>query len=144
MTQRERMDSLEPGFREKVEQLLIRAHEATGRIWILTDARRTLKQQYVLYAQGRTAPGKVVTKARAGSSAHNFGLAADLAPYKDGTREVDWEAPKPIWKAMADEAQKLGLVAGFYFKSIYDAPHVEDANWKASQAAWKAGKLKVA
>lgn len=138
-----KIDTLEPEFREKVEDLLVMAEQATGLHWIVTSGRRTMKEQESLYAQGRTAPGKVVTKAPAGSSAHNFGLAADLAPLKmDGT--IWWEAPRMKWRIMADLALTLGLTSGFYFKSIFDAPHVESKDWKLVQAKWKAGQIEVA
>lgn len=137
-----RIDTLEPQMKDKVAILLARAFVATGVKWTVTDARRTMAQQAAIYAQGRTAPGKVVSNAKPGSSAHNYGLAADLAPLKkDGS--IWWEAPRKIWQAMADEAVKLGLTSGFYFKTIFDAPHVEDPAWKRQQALWKAGEIKV-
>lgn len=137
-----RLDSLEPTFREKVIELLHRTEEATGRDWSISDGRRTISQQNALYAQGRTKPGKVVTNAKGGQSAHNFGLAADLWPLKN--RDFDWSANQSVFKIMADIAQEMGLTAGFYFKSIHDAPHVEDPSWKDMQAAWRRGEVQVA
>lgn len=96
----------------------------------------------MLYAQGRTTPGKIVTNAKPGQSAHNFGLAVDLAPLKTA-RVIDWGAPRSIWKTMADAAVSLGYTAGFYFKSIVDMPHIEDPAWKVAQAAWRKGALHV-
>jgi peptidoglycan L-alanyl-D-glutamate endopeptidase CwlK len=137
-----KIDTLESGFREQVEELMQKVEEVTGLHWVITSGRRTMQEQEVLYAQGRTAPGKVVTKAPPGSSAHNFGLAADLAPLKaDGT--IWWEAPKMKWRVMADMALQMGLVPGFYFKTIFDAPHVESKDWRTAQALWKTGKLRV-
>ena len=138
-----RIDTLEPSMKKKVKALLVAAEAATKVKWVLTDGRRTMAEQAAIYAQGRTAPGKVVSKAPPGSSAHNYGLAADLAPLKkDGS--IWWEAPRKIWQQMADEAVKIGLTSGFYFKSIFDAPHVEDPAWKQRQALWKAGQIHVA
>lgn len=138
-----KIDTLEPEFKALVEQLLTIAHSVTGYRWVVTSGRRTLKEQQKLYNQGRTTPGPVVTKAPPGSSAHNFGLAADLAPLKeDGT--IWWEAPKKVWQAMADGARQLGLVPGFYFQTIFDAPHVEDPSWRAVRTAWREGKVEVA
>ena len=48
-----------------------------------------------------------------------------------------------IWQKMADEAVKLGLTAGFYFKTFYDAPHVECAAWKKRKDDWLAGKVEL-
>lgn len=39
---------------------------------------RTFAEQDALFAQGRTKPGAVVTKARGGQSYHNYGLAIDV------------------------------------------------------------------
>jgi len=48
-----------------------------------TDARivqggRSYKTQARIYAQGRTTPGRIVTNAQPGTSAHNFGAAYDI------------------------------------------------------------------
>lgn len=138
-----KIDTLEPDFRAKVVELLAKAEEATGLKWVVTSARRTMAEQQELYDQGRKNNKPVVTKAPPGSSAHNFGLAADLAPVKaDGN--IWWEAPKGKWRAMADVAQGMGLVAGYYFKTIFDAPHVESKNWRLVRADWQSGKLRVA
>jgi len=130
-------------MKKKVAALLIAAEAATKVRWVVTAGRRTMAEQEAIYAQGRTAPGKVVSNARPGSSAHNYGLAADLAPLKKNG-SIWWEAPRKIWQQMADEAVKLGLTSGFYFKTIFDAPHVEDPAWRQQQALWKAGQVHVA
>lgn len=136
------VETLEPIMQDAVTVLLQKAEEATGCKWICTSGRRTMADQDKLYAQGRTTPGPIVTKAPAGSSAHNFGLAADLAPMKGN--DIWWNAPKSVWKKMADEAVALGLTAGYYFKSIFDGPHVEHPSWKVQRELWRAGKLEVA
>lgn len=138
-----KIDTLESEFKEKVEVLLLQLQATTGLKWVITSARRTMAEQQHLYDQGRSAPGKVVTNARPGSSAHNFGLAVDLAPLNQ-RGDIWWDAPRPKWKSMADTAQQMGLVAGFYFKSIFDAPHVEAPNWREVRALWQAGKVQVA
>lgn len=137
-----RLESLEPAFREKIIELLHLTEQATGRSWSLSDGRRTIAQQNALYAQGRTKPGKVVTNAKGGQSAHNFGLAADLWPMKG--KDFDWTANQALFKTMADIARSMGLTPGYYFKSIHDAPHIEDPSWKDVQLAWKRGEVQVA
>lgn len=139
-----KIDTLEPEFKILVEQLLTAAHNVTGRKWVITDGRRTMQEQTNLYAQGRTTQGRIVTKAPAGSSPHNFGYGADLAPLTPDGKAVDWSAPDIVWKQMADIAVEMGLTAGAYFKSIVDKPHVEMPVWKEKQALWKAGKLHIA
>lgn len=137
-----KLESLDPVLRPLVQQLLMAMEIATGCKWIIVSGRRTMAEQKKLYDQGRTTPGGIVTKAKPGQSAHNFGMAADIAPMKDG--KIWWDAPKSMWKLMADTAKQIGLVPGFYFKSIYDPPHVEHSSWKAVQAAWKRGEVQVA
>lgn len=138
-----KIDTLEPDFKEQIQQLLQATEGVTGRKWVVTDGRRTMAEQRKLYNQGRTTKGKVVTNAQAGSSAHNFGYAADLAPLATDGKTIDWNAPKEIWKRMADIAIEMGLTAGFYFHTIFDAPHIESPKWKIVQAQWKEGKVQV-
>lgn len=44
-----------------------------------TSTLRTFDEQAVIFAQGRTAPGRIVTNARPGRSYHNYGMAIDIA-----------------------------------------------------------------
>ena len=137
-----KIDTLEPDFKAQIKQLLAQLETVTGYKWVAVQGRRTIAEQNALYAQGRTAPGKVVTNAPGGSSAHNFGLAADIAPIHNG--DVWWEAPRTLFQALADMAQGMGLTAGFYFHTIFDPDHVESPRWKEQQALWEEGKVEVA
>lgn len=138
-----KLETLEPAFRAQIETLLQAAQGVTSRKWVVTAGRRTMAEQRAIYAQGRTKPGNVVSNAPAGFSAHNYGLAADLAPLMEIGTQIDWNAPRSMWKQMAYIAVEMGLVAGYNFKTIVDMPHIEAANWKEQQALWKAGKLDV-
>ena len=135
------LNTLEPDFKPKIQELLDQL-STMGITCVVTSGRRTIAEQDALYAQGRTTPGKIVTKAQGGQSPHNFGLAADLCP-KDGRGELWWNAPDDVWNAMHMVGEQLGLRAGYDFKSIKDAPHYEDPNWKVTQARWKAGEISV-
>jgi len=137
-----RIDTLEPDFKEIVLKVIAEANAATGRNWVCVQARRTITEQNNLYAQGRTKPGNIVTNAKGGQSAHNFGLAADLAPEK-AKGIVDWNAPAPFWEMMGNIAIFHGLTWGGLFKSIKDLPHIEHPRWKDQQALWKTGKVVV-
>ena len=139
-----KLDTLDPSFRVLVEQLVQSAEGATDRQWVVTSCRRTMKEQKALYAQGRSRPGQVVTNAKPGSSPHNYGLAADLAPLKIGSSEIDWNADRAIWEKMAAIAVEIGLVAGANFKTILDFPHVESPKWREQRALYNAGKIQVA
>ena len=136
-------DSLEPGFKEQIGELCTKLG-VMGIVCAVTAGRRTIAEQDKLYAQGRTAAGPIVTRAKGGQSPHNFGLAADLCPVHNVTKDLWWNAPDDVWKVIADTAQEMGLVAGYYFKSIHDAPHIEHPAWKEMQAAWQRGEINVA
>ena len=82
---------------------------------------RTFEEQDALYAQGRTAKGKIVTNARAGYSNHNFGTAFDIGIF-EGKKYLG-ESPK--YAELGQAGKSLGLVWGGDFKSIKDEPHFE-------------------
>lgn len=88
---------------------------------------RSWEEQERLYAQGRTTPGKIVTKARPGSSMHNFGLAIDMGVFKDGKYldETDHKTADAFHNEAAKLAPKHNLRWGGTFSTIYDAPHYE-------------------
>lgn len=138
------LDSLEPEFKLKIQNLLMTLLEH-GVDCVVTSGRRTIAEQDKLYAQGRTAIGNIVTKAKGGQSPHNFGLAADLCPIKPNTQDtLWWNAPDDIWNMMHLYGEQAGLRAGYDFKSIKDSPHYESSNWKEAQKLWQEGKLHVA
>jgi peptidoglycan LD-endopeptidase CwlK len=79
---------------------------------------RTWAQQDVLYAQGRSTPGNVVTNAKGGESWHNFGCAVDCAPMNADGTTVDWNPAHSSWKRMEEVGIALGLNSG----SVWDHP----------------------
>lgn len=136
------LDTLEPSFRPKVAALITKAKEH-GIILVPTSGRRTMAEQNKLYAQGRTTKGEVVTKAKGGQSAHNFGLACDLCPL-DKNGDLWWVAPDDVWHVISVLAKEVGLEPGYAWVGFQDSPHVQDPKWKDAQFAWKSGKLQVA
>lgn len=63
---------------------------------LVTCTYRDIEEQNRLYAQGRTTPGKIVTKARGGQSFHNYRLAYDVVPLQFG---------KPVWSTTGENAK---------------------------------------
>ena len=59
---------------------------------LITSTYRDIESQNELYAQGRTKPGKIVTKAKGGQSFHNWRVAFDFVPLLNG---------KPAWNDTA-------------------------------------------
>ena len=98
---------------------------ARGVAYYATSGMRTVEEQEALYAQGRTKPGQIVTKARGGQSYHNFGIAMDFTFDKDQTRaglQPDWSPESYV--VLGEEAVKLGLEWGGVWK-FKDLPHVQ-------------------
>ena len=93
---------------------------------LVTQGLRTAEEQGVLYAQGRTAPGRIVTKAPAGYSSHNFGLAVDVVPddVQKLDNQPDWNVSHPAWKTMLDVALGYKLNEGALWRTFPDAPHL--------------------
>ena len=99
---------------------------AAGTAIQVASGLRTASEQDALYAQGRTAPGHIVTNARAGYSMHNFGLAADIVPYLSGhTGCLNWDSNTPQFRAMVAALEKQGLIWGGSWKSIPDFDHFQ-------------------
>lgn len=121
------INDLLPTIAAKARQLLAQC-EAAGIQLIVTSTYRDYERQNALYAQGRTKPGKIVTKARAGFSAHNFRRAFDVVPLKDG--KPWWTAPEAAWQKIGKIGQDCGLEWGGAWKSFKDRPHFQDMGGK--------------
>lgn len=118
------LDQLYLPFTERYLQLLANC-DARGARYYSISGYRSVPEQNELYAQGRTKPGQIVTKAKGGQSWHNWGVAGDSCRDKDVTRaglQMDWDMDS--YAILAEEAKKLGLDAGYYWK-FKDAPHVQ-------------------
>lgn len=97
---------------------LTRAYHLDVRI---TAAFRSWDESDRLYAQGRTAPGSVVSNARGGDSYHNWGLAFDAAPFENGHISNDTHK----FFTMGHIGEQVGLKWGGTFKAIVDYPHFQ-------------------
>lgn len=70
---------------------------------LVTCTHRTNAEQQVLYDQGRSKPGHIVTRAKPGQSSHNFtvhgkpaSLAFDIVPLAHG---------KPVWGTIGEDLE---------------------------------------
>jgi peptidoglycan L-alanyl-D-glutamate endopeptidase CwlK len=83
---------------------------------------RTWAEQDALYAKGRTAPGPVVTRARAGHSMHNFSLALDLGVFsRDGKT---YHGSHGLYRELGPLGESLGFEWGGRWK-FNDEPHYQ-------------------
>lgn len=92
---------------------------------LITQGLRTWQEQDALYAQGRTAPGRIVTFAKGGYSWHNFGLAFDIVPLET-TGKPDWRPENDAWRIAANVGKTLGLEwGGDWEGKKRDLPHYQ-------------------
>jgi len=116
---------------------------------------RTFAEQDALFAQGRTKPGAIVTKAKGGQSYHNYGLAIDIVLLvdkdKNGTFETaSWDLKtdfdgdgKSDWQEVVAIFKRYGYEWGGDWKFV-DAPHFQKTLGKSIaelQTLHNAGKV---
>lgn len=97
---------------------------AAGLDVLITCTLRTGAEQDALYAKGRTAPGAIVTYAKAGQSAHGYGLALDFVLMDSG--KPDWSGNTPAW----DKAISLAETRGMQSLRPMESAHLQHPNWK--------------
>lgn len=118
-----KIEDLTPKAQEQCNLFIRKCTEAGLNIKII-QTLRDAEYQASLYAQGRTKPGKIVTKCDGvkNKSRHQSGNAWD-AVVLDDDGEINW-TDATLYKKMADIAVKMGLTAGYYF-SFRDLDHFE-------------------
>jgi peptidoglycan L-alanyl-D-glutamate endopeptidase CwlK len=117
----------------KIEDL---THDTQERVKMLTDlaaaegigihpisTKRSCAEQDAIYAQGRTAPGAIVSGAAGCKSWHVWGRAIDLLAVRDG--KVVGNTGDPVYDWLGAQAEKIGMVWGGKFSWGRDAPHFE-------------------
>ncbi len=82
---------LAPGFSDIFHTALDDCRKAGFTDVAIFEGWRSPERQAQCYAQGRTTPGKIITNARPFTSLHQYGIAADIAFYKDGA--WSWDGP---------------------------------------------------
>lgn len=128
----ERIKLLHPKLREEVTNIYDEICTAlTGKaVCRFAYTLRTFAEQDGIYAQGRTKPGKIVTKAKGGQSYHNYGLAVDIVLIING-KEASWDTLKDFdgdgiadWSEIVSIFKRYGWEYGgdWHFK---DYPHFQ-------------------
>jgi peptidoglycan L-alanyl-D-glutamate endopeptidase CwlK len=90
---------------------------------------RTFAEQNELFAQGRTKPGAIVTRAKGGQSWHNYGLAVDIVLLVAGKASWDIKTDfdkdgRSDWMEVVDIFKRYGWEWGGDWK-FFDAPHFQ-------------------
>ena len=122
-----RVQELYPALGSKIARLIAQL-ESEGIECRVVQGLRSWTQQDALYAQGRTAPGPIVTNVPGGCSYHNFGLAADVVPSQFAPGQPydpDWNAAHPAWTRMIQLGESLDLVSGSSWRTFPDYPHFQ-------------------
>ena len=103
------LEHLHPVFRDKVQALTqMFANEQLP--FRLFEGFRSPHRQRDLYAQGRTLPGPIVTKAPPWSSYHQYGIAGDFVLFIDGNWSWDDAgARRRWWTRLHELARSIGL-----------------------------------
>lgn len=114
------IDALTPETALKCRLFLSRS-KAAGLEVFVTETRRSTQRQAALYAIGRTRPGRIVTRSKAGTGKHEFGLAFDIA-FK-GTDLYPSDSKK--WARLGAIGKACGLTWGGDFKGV-DSVHFEN------------------
>lgn len=115
---------------------LIEECQKRGLNVLVTQTKRDNEYQAVLYAQGRTKPGSIVTNAKT-VSFHGAGLAFDFCKNVKGHEYDD-----PVFfEDVAAVAKAMGFSWGGDWKSFPDKPHLQwDEGGKYTDAMIRAGK----
>ncbi len=111
---------LHPVFRQKAQAVLDRltADQIPFRIF---EAYRSPQRQQFLFSQGRTAPGAIVTKAKAWQSYHQYGFAADFVLFVDGQWSWDTSGSRAAcWDRLAKAGVEMGLE-----QLSFELPHLQ-------------------
>jgi peptidoglycan L-alanyl-D-glutamate endopeptidase CwlK len=120
------LDDLHPLFKPKAQDFL-EAAQAAGLDVLIYCTLRGVTEQNELYTHGRTAPGSIVTNARGGQSAHNFGLAFDGVPMIAG--KPAWN-DHDAWTTYGHVASAVGLEwAGTWIRFV-EKPHIQMPKWQ--------------
>lgn len=112
---------LDPGFEQAVLRILKRL-DAKGIPFTLLEGYRSPERQDRLALLGQH-----VTRARAFQSKHQYGLAVDLAPIRNGKLSINEREPGNMaaYEAMGREALAEGLVWGGSWSNMKDFGHIE-------------------
>lgn len=85
---------------------------------------RTWAEQDALYAQGRTKPGPIVTRAKGGESNHNFSIAVDAGLF---TPDGKYLGTSPLYKEIGPIVAKFPTLEWGGNWKFVDEPHIQ---WK--------------
>lgn len=117
-----------PAVRTRAEKF-VEACRAEGIDLLVICTYRDDEAQDALYAQGRTTKGARVTNARAGQSFHQFRVAMDVVPLRNG--KPVWNtsgADGLLWKRVGAIGKSFGFEWAGDWKTFKEYPHFQYTN----------------
>lgn len=93
---------------------------------LITSTYRDNESQNALYAQGRTVAGPVVTNAKGGQSWHNYRLAFDVVPLRNGKPVWGMNGSDgDLWKHVGALGESVGLEWAGRWKKFKETAHFQ-------------------
>lgn len=124
-----------PKVRAELHEILEECdRRLTGRMKVrYTWTTRSMAEQRLLYEQGRTRPGRIVTWAKAGESWHNYGLAVDICLIDHVGKMASWDTKtdfdgdlKADWLEVVEVFKERGWEwGGDWPRTKRDMPHFQ-------------------
>lgn len=133
------LNDLHPKVKPMVEEFIQKCAD-NGIDLLVTSTYRDHESQNALYAQGRTTPGKKVTNARGGQSWHNWRVAVDIVPMRNG--KPVWGTTGPdgeLWNKVGEIGESVGLEWAGRWKTFKEFAHFQYTGG-LSLADFQAGK----
>ena len=119
-----KIEDLHPKVAEKCRKF-IELCDAQGIDILITSTYRDGESQNALYAQGRTTPGKIVTNAKAGQSFHNWRVAFDFVPLRNG--KPAWD-DADLFTKCGEIGESIGLEWAGRWTKFREYPHFQFTN----------------
>ena len=121
MVNSQNIEDLHPKLQRLCNEFLSKCKEQEIEI-LITSTYRDIESQDALYAKGRTLKGQKVTSSKGGQSFHNWHVAFDFVPIKDG--KAQWNDIELFHKC-GQIGESVGLEWGGRFKRFKDLPHFQ-------------------
>ncbi len=116
-----KIEDLHPKVRPLAKSFIVSCADRGIEV-IITSTYRDKESQAALYAQGRTKPGAIITRAKPGQSFHNYRCAFDFCPIVNG--KPQWEDLK-AFKRCGEIAESLGLEWAGRWKGFKELAHCQ-------------------
>lgn len=126
---------------QTLAKIFIERCKESGIDLLIISTYRDNESQAALFAQGRTAPGKIVTNSRAGQSFHNYRVAFDVVPLVNG--KPVWNTANEngvLWKKLGAIGVECGLEWAGNWRTFKEFPHFQFTGG-LTLADFQAGKV---